>query len=128
MHTFCWLKGKLTRLPDPATSEIVSTLPDLDESSCYAAVESAVAVSPLLASLAGRERASILNRWYELVIEAKEDLAAIITAENGKILAEARGEVMYAADFLHWFAGEAPRIDGTVRDLISLVSYATAEC
>ena len=53
-------------------------------------------------------------RWFSLMTEAKDDLASITAAENGKTLAEARGEVSYAADFLSWFAGAAPRIDGSV--------------
>lgn len=60
------------------------------------------------------ERRLILRRWYDLTIAARDDLAAIITAENGKPLAEAQGEVTYAADFLDWFSGPGGRIDSQV--------------
>ena len=78
--------------------------------------------------MTGKNRGELLRRWYTLVDEAQDDLAAIVTAENGKTLAEARGEVRHAADFLEWFAGAAPRIDGTVRRptqdiVISLIMY-----
>jgi succinate-semialdehyde dehydrogenase/glutarate-semialdehyde dehydrogenase len=68
-----------------------------------------------LKAITGNERGEILRRWYELVIAARDDLAMIIIAENGKTSAEARGEVTYAADFLNWFSAEAPRLHGTCR-------------
>ena len=64
--------------------------------------------------MTGKERGEILRRWYDLVLAASEDLASIITFENGKTMAEAKGEVTYAADFLNWFSAEAPRLDGHV--------------
>jgi len=64
--------------------------------------------------MTGKARGELLLRWYSLVVEATEDLAAIITAENGKTLVEAQGEVAYAAGFLSWFAGAAPRVEGSV--------------
>ncbi len=60
------------------------------------------------------ERADILMRWHDLVQDNTEDLACILTAEQGKPLAEARGEVAYGASFIRWFAEEAPRIDGAM--------------
>jgi succinate-semialdehyde dehydrogenase/glutarate-semialdehyde dehydrogenase len=56
----------------------------------------------------------MLRRWFDLITQNQEDLATIITAENGKPTAEAKGEVVYAADFADWFAGAAPRIEGSV--------------
>lgn len=101
-------------LQDPATSKPIASLPDLTGDDCTKAVDAAVAALKQLRDLTGKERGAILRKWYELTIDAREDLAAIITAENGKTLAEARGEVTYAADFLNWFSGEACRIEGSV--------------
>jgi succinate-semialdehyde dehydrogenase/glutarate-semialdehyde dehydrogenase len=60
----------------------------------------------------GRERAKMLRKWYDLMIENSEDLARLITWENGKPLADAKGEVTYAANFFEWFSEEAPRVYG----------------
>ena len=105
----------LTRGTDPATSEAIASLPDLGAKSCDDAVQSALKAFAELKRMTGKSRGELLRRWFTLVNETQDDIAAIITAENGKTLAEARGEVRYAADFLDWFAGEAPRVDGTVR-------------
>jgi succinate-semialdehyde dehydrogenase/glutarate-semialdehyde dehydrogenase len=67
-----------------------------------------------LKQLTSKERGALLRRWYDLIISARDDLAAIITAENGKPLMEAQGEVTYAADFLDWFSGVGRRMDGMV--------------
>jgi succinate-semialdehyde dehydrogenase/glutarate-semialdehyde dehydrogenase len=79
--------------------------------------------------MTGKAKSELLLKWHTLVIDAAEDLAAIITAENGKTLAEAHGEVMYAADFLYWFAGAAPRMDGSVSGILCLLEgkFLTSE-
>lgn len=69
-----------------------------------------------LVELSGKQRAQLLRTWYNLVIEAKEDLATIISTENGKPRPEAVGEVAYASDFIDWYSGEATRVDGKVSD------------
>jgi succinate-semialdehyde dehydrogenase / glutarate-semialdehyde dehydrogenase len=89
-------------------------LPDLGPEKCIDAIDGAVRAALGLRKMTGKARGELLMRWFSLVTEATEDLAAIITAENGKTLAEARGEVAYAADFLNWFSGAARRIDGSV--------------
>ncbi|KAF2018233.1 aldehyde dehydrogenase [Aaosphaeria arxii CBS 175.79] len=99
---------------DPASGRVVAKVPDLDESQCVAAIEGASAAAEKLKSLTGKSRGQILRRWFELVLESKDDIAQLITVENGKPLAEAKGEVSYASDFIDWFAGAAPRISGTV--------------
>ncbi|KAH8692217.1 aldehyde dehydrogenase domain-containing protein [Talaromyces proteolyticus] len=99
---------------NPATSQPVAKVPDLDEKQCTEAVDAAVKAAVQLKNMTGKQRAEILRRWFNLLHESRDDLATIITAENGKPLAEARGEVVYASDFVDWFAGEATRIDGTV--------------
>ncbi|HAB86391.1 MAG TPA: succinate-semialdehyde dehydrogenase (NADP(+)), partial [Pseudomonas sp.] len=78
------------------------------------AIEAAQAAQPAWRALTAKERAARLRRWYELMLENQEDLARIMTAEQGKPLAEARGEVAYAASFLEWFAEEGKRLYGDV--------------
>jgi succinate-semialdehyde dehydrogenase / glutarate-semialdehyde dehydrogenase len=62
--------------------------------------------------MTGRERSKILRKWYDLMVENAEDLATLITWENGKPLADSKGEVTYAANFFEWFSEEAPRVYG----------------
>lgn len=99
---------------DPATGELICSLPDLDEAACTQDVEVAVNAVPALIQLTGRTRGDILLKWKTLMLDAAGDLAIIITSENGKPLAEARAEITYAAGFFGWFAGEAARIGGSV--------------
>ncbi|KAH6719982.1 Aldehyde/histidinol dehydrogenase [Leptodontidium sp. MPI-SDFR-AT-0119] len=99
---------------NPATSKSIAVLPDLNASQCNNAIEGAVTAAEELKAMTSTERRLILRRWYDLTIAARDDLAAIITAENGKPLAEAQGEVTYAADFLDWFSGPGGRIDSQV--------------
>jgi succinate-semialdehyde dehydrogenase / glutarate-semialdehyde dehydrogenase len=105
-------------LPDPATSTCIAVLPELDGSRCNEAVEGAVAAAIQLKHLTSKERVALLRKWYDLTLAALDDLATIITAENGKPLTEAQGEVIYAADFLDWFSGVGSRIDGMVSRFI----------
>lgn len=90
-------------------------MPDLGESEACQAVDAAVFAAADLKAMTGKKRGELLRTWYNLVHGAQKSLAAIITAENGKTMSEALGEVTYAADFIDWFAGAAPRIDGSVR-------------
>lgn len=77
-------------------------------------MESATTAAPTLRSKTGKERGELLDKWHSAVIAAREELATIVTAENGKPKAEALGEIDYAAGFLSWFAGAARRVEGTV--------------
>ena len=79
-----------------------------------AAIETADARLPRWSKTTAKHRSEVINRWYQLLMEHKEDLATLITLEEGKPLAEARGEVDYAASFLQWFAEEAKRVRGDV--------------
>ncbi|MGX7709561.1 NAD-dependent succinate-semialdehyde dehydrogenase [Methylobacterium sp. Gmos1] len=99
---------------DPATGEILGTVPDCGASETRAAIAAAETAFPAWRRTAPAERAAILERWNVLILENAEDLAAIMTAEQGKPLAEARGEVAYGASFAKWFAEEARRITGDV--------------
>jgi succinate-semialdehyde dehydrogenase / glutarate-semialdehyde dehydrogenase len=99
---------------NPSTGETVADLPSLSRSQTAEAVAAAHRAWPGWRSLSAKERAGVLRRWFDLVTEHSEDLARIITLEEGKPLAEARGEVAYAASFVEWFAEEAKRVRGDV--------------
>lgn len=98
--------------PDPASGQLIGTCPELSTSDVEKAVDAATEAFPKFRSLLARERARMLRRWYQLMIDNAEDLAKLITWENGKPLADAKGEVNYAASFFEWFSEEAPRIYG----------------
>ncbi|UGQ11100.1 NAD-dependent succinate-semialdehyde dehydrogenase [Yinghuangia sp. ASG 101] len=97
---------------DPATGAVVSRVSDGTDADGVAAVDAAVAAFPGWAATAPRERSELLRRTFELMLRDREQLAALISAENGKALADARGEVTYAAEFFRWFAEEAVRTAG----------------
>lgn len=109
-----WVGAEAERIDvtNPATGQVVGTVPALGVAETERAIEAASVAFPAWAALAARERGAILRRWYELMLAHADDLAAIMTAEQGKPLAEARGEVVYAASFLEWFAEEAKRVYG----------------
>jgi len=98
---------------DPATEKRIASVADADAADAIAAVDAAAAAQPTWAAVAPRQRGEILRRAYERMAAGADSLAELIVRENGKPLPEARGEVLYAADFLRWYAEEAVRIDGT---------------
>lgn len=87
-------------------------MPEMDAADTEAAIAAAAAALPEFRKLTGRERSRMLRKWYQLMVDNAEDLARLITWENGKPLADAKGEVTYAAGFFEWFAEEAPRLYG----------------
>jgi len=99
---------------NPATNEKLGTVPDMGAAETRRAIEAAHAALPAWAAKTAKERAVILRRWYELLMANQEDLAVLMTAEQGKPLAEARGEIAYAASFIEWFAEEGKRVYGDV--------------
>ena len=99
---------------DPGTEDVLADVADATVEDGLDAVAAAHAAGPAWAATAPRERAEILRRAYELLIRHKEEFARLMTMENGKVLAEARGEAVYAAEFLRWFAEEAVRIGGEI--------------
>jgi succinate-semialdehyde dehydrogenase/glutarate-semialdehyde dehydrogenase len=99
---------------DPATRRMVGSVPAMGRAEADRAVSAAAAALPGWRAKTAAERAAVLHRWYDLVIAHADDLARILTAEQGKPLAEAKGEIVYAAGFLDWFAEEARRIYGDV--------------
>ncbi|AUN95039.1 NAD-dependent succinate-semialdehyde dehydrogenase [Pseudazoarcus pumilus] len=99
---------------DPATRERIGRVPDLGRAETERAIDAAAAALPAWRAKLAGERAAILREWNRLILEAADDLAAIMTAEQGKPLFEARGEIVYAASFVEWFAEEARRIEGEI--------------
>lgn len=99
---------------NPATGEALGRVPDLGRVETARAIDAAQAALPGWRGRLAKERAALLRRWHDLMLEHADDLARLITLEQGKPLAEARGEVVYAADFLAWFAEEATRVYGQV--------------
>jgi succinate-semialdehyde dehydrogenase/glutarate-semialdehyde dehydrogenase len=97
---------------DPATLETVAKVADGGAADAQAALDAAHAAFPGWRDRSGRERAQLLKKWNALVLAHQEDLARIISAEQGKPLAEARGEVLYGASYIEWFAEEATRTHG----------------
>jgi succinate-semialdehyde dehydrogenase / glutarate-semialdehyde dehydrogenase len=106
--------GERFEVTDPATGEPVGSVPDAGRADVEAAIDAAAAALEGWRSLAAIERARILRRSAELIRERKDEIGAVMTAEQGKPLAEAVGEVDYAAGFLEWFSGEAERVYGQV--------------
>jgi len=106
--------GARFSVTNPATGEVIAEVADLLEEDVRDAIEAANrAWGPWRAKTA-KERAALLRRWYELMMAAQEDLAQLMTAEQGKPLAESRGEVAYGASFIEWFAEEGKRVYGDV--------------
>ena len=96
------------------TNEVISTLPDMGKKETDEAILAANAAWPEWRSQTAKERAAILKKWFDLIMSNQEDLAMLMTAEQGKPLAEARGEVGYGASFIEWFAEEGKRTYGDV--------------
>jgi succinate-semialdehyde dehydrogenase/glutarate-semialdehyde dehydrogenase len=99
---------------NPATLEKLATVPEMGVEEVDRAVEAAAAAFVEYKKTSARQRARWLRKWSDLCHENIDDLALIMTLENGKTLTEAKGEVVYAASFLEWFAGEAERVHGEV--------------
>jgi len=97
---------------DPATTEVVAEVADAKVVDAQAALDAAVKAGPGWAATSPRERGEVLRRAYQLMTDRADELALVMTIEMGKPLAESKGEVAYAADFLRWFSEEAVRIDG----------------
>jgi len=103
-----------TSVRNPATGAVIGTVPNLLGPDVVRAIEAAAAAFPAWAARTAKDRATILRRWHDLMMQNADDLAALMTAEQGKPLAEARGEVVYAASFIEWFAEEGKRLYGDV--------------
>jgi succinate-semialdehyde dehydrogenase/glutarate-semialdehyde dehydrogenase len=105
---------RLLDVTDPATDAVFASVPDGTRQDARDAVEAAYAALPAWRAVPARERARILKRWNDLIVANLEDLGRLISREQGKPLAEGRGEVLYAASYVEWFAEEATRANGEV--------------
>jgi succinate-semialdehyde dehydrogenase / glutarate-semialdehyde dehydrogenase len=112
-----WLgaaNGATLTVTNPATGKPLGTVPDMGAADARRAIEAAERAFRPWAALTAKQRAAILHRWYELLMANQEDLATLMTAEQGKPLAEARGEIAYAASFIEWFGEEGKRLYGDI--------------
>lgn len=107
-------QGARTDIHNPANNERLGSVPNMGVDETRRAIDAARAAQPAWRKRTAKERAAVLRKWFELMMTHQEDLARIMTAEQGKPLTEARGEVAYAASFLEWFAEEAKRVYGDV--------------
>ncbi|KAH6672193.1 succinate semialdehyde dehydrogenase-like protein [Halenospora varia] len=110
-----WVKaksGKTFEVFDPSSGKLIGSAPEFDSADTQKAIDAAAAAFPSFRTKTGRERSKLLRKWYDLMVENSEDIAKLITWENGKPLADAKGEATYAANFFEWFSEEAPRIYG----------------
>ena len=110
-----WEPGTGIPVVNPATGDILAEVADASVEDALRAVDAAAAAAAQWRSTPARQRAEILRRWFQLMTEHAEELARLISLENGKALPDARGEVSYAAEFFRWYAEEAVRIAGEFR-------------
>lgn len=97
---------------DPANGKLIGSCPEMNKEDTDNAIRIAAETWPSFKNITARERARMLRKWYQLMMDNADDLAALITWENGKPLTDAKGEVSYAAAFFEWFSEEAPRTYG----------------
>ena len=106
--------AQATQIHNPANGEMLGSVPNMGAAEARRAIEAAhAALAPWAKKTAG-ERARLMRRWFDLMMANQEDLAIIMTAEQGKPLAESRGEIAYAASFIEWFAEEGKRLYGDI--------------
>ncbi|KHN67809.1 NAD-dependent succinate-semialdehyde dehydrogenase [Acinetobacter calcoaceticus] len=99
---------------NPATLEIIGTVPNMGKAEAERAIEAAKEAWPLWKNKTAKDRSIILKKWFDLIILNADELAFILTSEQGKPLGEAKGEILYAASFIEWFAEEAKRVYGDI--------------
>lgn len=104
--------GATFEVTNPARGDVIAKVADLSREECAEAIDAAYTAQKDWAKWTGKERAAVLRKWFDLMVEHAEDLGKILTAEQGKPAAEAKGEVMYGASFIEWFAEEAKRAYG----------------
>ena len=106
--------GAILEVTNPATGALLGTVPKMGTAETRRAIEAANAAWPAWRALTAGARAKVLRKWFDLIVDNQEDLAVLMTSEQGKPLTESRGEVLYAASFIEWFAEEGKRIYGDV--------------
>ena len=104
--------GGTIEVTNPSTGEVLGTVPKCGAAETRRAIEAANAAWPAWRAKTAKERSQILRRWHDLMIANQDDLARLMTAEQGKPMAEAKGEIAYAASFIEWFAEEGKRVYG----------------
>jgi succinate-semialdehyde dehydrogenase/glutarate-semialdehyde dehydrogenase len=112
-----WLQaksGKVFSVTNPATGEEIAQVPNLDVADALDAVALAESAFILWRTKTGKERAAVMRKWFDLITEHTEDLGIIMSLEQGKPLAEAKGEIHYGSSFIEWFAEEAKRVTGAI--------------
>ena len=107
-------QGDSFEVINPATGESISRVASMGADETRRAIDAASAAMALWQKQPAKERAAVLQKWYQLILSNLDDLALILTMEQGKVLNEARGEVTYGASFVEWFAEEAKRINGDI--------------
>ena len=105
---------KTIAVKNPANGQVISEIPHMGQGETKRAIEAAHAAWPVWRAKSAKERSQILRKWYDLILQNQEDLALIMTAEQGKPLVESRSEVAYGASFIEWFAEEGKRVYGDV--------------
>ena len=110
-----WQSAELSfDVTNPASGAIIGRVPNMGVQQTQMAIDAAQQAFPAWAAKTGKERAGLMRKWFDLIVAHADDLAALMTAEQGKPLAEAKGEVLYGASFIEWFAEEAKRVAGDV--------------
>lgn len=104
--------GDTCAVTNPATGEVIGTVPKMGSAETRRAIEAANAAWPAWRAKTGKERSAVIRKWNDLMLANMDDLGMIMTIEQGKPLAEAKGEIAYAASFIEWFAEEAKRVNG----------------
>src|SRR5438105_7664897 len=108
-----WVTGRATiDVDNPATGDIIGTVPRLGAAETRSAIEAAARAFPAWRKKTAKERAAVMRRWFDLMMANQDDLARLMTIEQGKPLAESKGEFAYAAGFLEWFGEEGKRVYG----------------
>lgn len=103
-----------TEIYNPANQQLIGTVPNMGQAEAERAINAAYAAWPTWKAKTAKDRSILLKKWYDLIIQHSDELATILTLEQGKPLSEAKGEIIYAASFIEWFAEEAKRIYGDV--------------
>jgi len=106
--------GSSIKVTNPATGDVIGTIPDMGAAETRRAIEAADKAWPAWRAKTAKERAAILRKWFDLMMANQDDLGLLLTTEQGKPLAEAKGEIAYGASFIEWFAEEGKRIYGDV--------------
>ncbi len=106
--------GQTTEIRNPANGDVLGSVPDMGAGESRRAIDAAHGALPAWSKKTAGERSKLMRAWFDLMMAHQEDLAVIMTAEQGKPLAESRGEIAYAAAFIEWFAEEAKRVYGDV--------------